>query len=124
MDARTQLGKRTEELAELFEKRLGIRGRGFETKLRRAGREVPRAIRREARMLAEAERMAAHPKRRAQVDPDRVERAYRACRRWLETVDPAERRKDRVLSLLAVNAFNLALVATLLVVWLVQSGTL
>ena len=122
MDARTRVGNRTRELAELFEKRFGIGGDGFEAKLRRAGRAVPRGVRREARMLAEAERMAAHPKLMARVDEDRVERAYRRCRRWLETVDPAERRKDRVLSLLAVYAFNLALVATLLVVWMVRSG--
>ena len=108
----------------LIEERLGVRGRGLEAKLRRAGRMLPRWIRREAAQLVEAERRMGHPKLMMQTDPVLLETAYDRCETWLKTVDPAERRKDRVLGLLAVNSLNMIFVAAAFLSYLVWSGHL
>ncbi len=107
-----------------MEERLGVRGRTLEAKLRRAGRMVPRWVQRNAFQLVEAERLTAHPKLMRQVDPAGLDVAYSKVETWLKTVDPAERRKDKILGLLAVNAFNLIVVATGFVAWLAWSGHL
>jgi hypothetical protein len=101
-----------------------VRGDGLETKLRRAGRLLPRWVRRDAALLVQAERVAGHPKLRMQIDASGLDAAYRHCDGWLRGVDPNERRKDRVLGLLAVNAFNLLLLTTGFIVWMVWSGHL
>ncbi len=68
--------------------------------------------------------MKLHPKLARQVDTASIEKAYRACERWLETVDPKERRKDRILSFLATNAFNLIVIFAAFVTWMVWTGHL
>lgn len=115
---------RADALAGLIEKKLGVRGAGLEAKLRRAGRSLPGFVRRHAQQIVEAGRLSANPKLMRQVDMAGVERAYRKCESWLNTVDPAERRKDRVLRFLAVNAFNLLAVSAAFIAWLAWSGHL
>jgi len=113
---------RSDRLAALIEERLGVRGRGLEAKLRRAGRRLPRWLRREASQLVEAERLMSHPKLMMQADPTALDRAFQHCETWLKTVDPAERRKSRILGFLGVNAANLLIVAGLFIAYLVWAG--
>lgn len=115
---------RSDRLAELIEERLGVRGRGLEAKLRRAGRLLPRWLRREASQLVKAERLMSHPKLMMQADPAALDRAFRHCETWLKTIDPAERRKSRMLGFLGVNAANLLIVAGLFIAYLVWAGYL
>ena len=113
---------RAERVAKLIEERLGVRGRGLETKLRRAGRMLPNWVRREAERIVEARRLVQHPKLMRQTDPQALERAAERCERWLKSIDPWERRKDRILGFLAVNAFNLIVIAAAFVAFLVWRG--
>ena len=122
MTTSESVAQRTEQLADLIEERLGIRGRGLEVKLRRAGRLLPRWVRREAEKLVEAQALMGHPKLMMQADPAALKTAYSQVEGWLKSVDPAERRKDRILGFLAVNTFNLLLVAVLFVAYLVWAG--
>ncbi len=122
MDVLDRLDDRADRLAALIEERLGVRGNGLEAKLNRAGRRLPRWVRREAGRLVEARRMAAHPKLMRRTDPDALDRAFGRCESWLRGIDPAERRKDRILGPLAVNAFNLLVVAGLFIAYLVWAG--
>ncbi len=124
MSADAIVEDRAKRLADLIEERLGIRGRGLEAKLHRAGRALPRYVRREAAQIEQALRMKSHPKLARQVDTAGIEKAYRACERWLETVDPKERRKDLILSFLATNAFNLIVIFAAFVTWMVWTGHL
>ena len=111
MTVEHQLERQSAELTKLIGNRLGVGGASLSARLGRAGRDVPRSVRREAQMLVDAERMLAHPKLRKQVDPRQIDHAYRVSSSWLGGVDPAERRKDRVLGFLAVNVVNLGLLA-------------
>ncbi|MCG6902721.1 MAG: hypothetical protein LJE68_08570 [Rhodobacter sp.] len=113
---------RANRIASLIEERLGVRGQGLEAKLRRAGRLLPRWVRREAAQLAQAERLLGHPKLMMQTDPGALEKAYKHCESWLEQIDPAARRKERILGLLGVSAANLLIVAGLFITYLVWSG--
>lgn len=118
------IATRAEQLAKLIEERLGIGGRGLEGKLRRAGRSLPRWVRRRAQELVEAEHKMAHPKLRMQIDARGLERAYRQCEAYLKHIDPMDRHKGRILGFLAVNAVNLSLVALGFLVYLKVSGHL
>ena len=116
------LDARLDQLAVLMEERLGVRGDGFEEKLARAGRMLPRRLRREGALLVEARAMAGHPKLGRQVDTRRLNKAARALERHLERVDGTQRRITLVINWLAGNAFNLLLVAVLVVAVLAWRG--
>ncbi|MCB1358738.1 MAG: hypothetical protein KDK53_20335 [Maritimibacter sp.] len=111
------LDERLDKIAALMEERLGIRGDGFEAKFARAGRLLPRRLRREGAVLVEARALAEHPKLARQVDARRLRRAARVFERYLTRVDGADRRLTRwinwgagiALSLLVV--FGLAVAA-------------
>jgi len=124
MSVQASVEDRANLLAKLIEERLGIRGRGLEVKLRRAGRALPRYVRREAGKIADAVKLSANPKLMRQVDPMGIEAAFGKCERWLKSVDPKERRKDRILGFLAVNAFNLLAISGAFIAWAVWTGHL
>ncbi len=124
MSVEAMVEDRARRLATLIEERLGVRGRGLEVKLRRAGRSLPRYVRREAAQIVQAMQLSANPKLARQVDPSGIEKAFRKCESWLKTVDPKERRKDVILGFLGVNAFNLLVISGAFIVWLVWSGNL
>ncbi|SIN81495.1 hypothetical protein [Vannielia litorea] len=110
-------------LAQMMGERLGIRrGETLAEKLRKGGRLLPRKVRREAAFIAETEARMAVPKFAFQYDPARVARAEKTVRGFLETVDPADRRKGVVLGILGWLAFNFLLVSGLVIWWLVESG--
>jgi len=105
-----------------IEKRMGVGGRGLPAKLKRAGRRLPRHVRREAAMIAEALTLAQSPKLSRQVDQARLELAARRVAAFLKTYDRADRRKGAVLGLLGSLSFNLLAVAALVVAVLVWRG--
>ena len=122
MIATDTLATRADGLADLIEQKLGVRGKGLERKLRKAGRLLPRYVRREAAQIVAAQRLTAHPKLMMQTDPSALDRAFRQCERWLKTVDPAKRRRDKVLKFLGLNAMNMLVVTAAFVAYLVWSG--
>ncbi len=102
-----------DRLAALMEERLGIRGDGFEAKFARAGRLLPRKLRREGTLLIEARTMAAHPKLGRRLDERRLRDAVRALERHLERIDGTQRRITVAINWVAGNAFNLLIVLAL-----------
>lgn len=122
--AASDLGQINAELAQLMTDRLGIGGADFAGKVRRAGRLLPRHIRRAARFLVEAEKMSAHPKLIRLIDQKRTSEAAGLCRTYLKSVDPADRRWGIFLGRLSVVVFNLLLLAGLVIAVLVWRGYL
>ncbi|WP_099826845.1 hypothetical protein [Oceaniglobus indicus] len=116
--------EQAEDLAALIGSRLGVGGRGLEAKLRRAGRLLPRRIRREAETVAEAARLSDHPKLAKRLAGGDHDRAYRDCKRFLEKIDGSERVVRMALGLLTVNAFNVLVVGALVIAVLVWRGFL
>ena len=67
-----------ERIGKLIEKKLGIRGRDLAVQLRRAGRALPRWVRRDAGIVVEAQQFAGNPKMLKRLDPTRIEQAAAA----------------------------------------------
>jgi len=124
MIASDTIATRADEIASLIETRLGVRGRGLDKKLKRAGRLMPRWVRREAAQLVQAQRLTGYPKLMMQTDPATLDSAYRKCETWLKSVDPGKRRKDRILSFLGTNAANFLMISGAFVAYLVWAGHL
>lgn len=103
-----------ESVAALMEQRLRIRGTTLAEKLRRGGRSLPRGIRAEAALLAEAASQAGHPRLLRQIDQDRVTRAYETCLRHLQGLDRAARRRAAVMGMVESIAFRLLAMALLM----------
>ena len=112
------------DIARLIEERLGIGGTGLRRKMNKAGRQLPKWVRRDAETLLEAELIAGHPKMMMKADPERYSRAYKRIRTWLKGIDPNKRRTDRILGMIGSISFNLLLFAGLLIASLVIVGFL
>ncbi len=102
-------------VARQMGRRLGLRGRDLEAKLCRSRRVLPGHVRMEAQLLADAARRARDPRQQMRIDPGRATRAYTQCMGWLRTVDPRQRRRHRMLDWAAGLAFQLLLLAALVI---------
>lgn len=111
-----------DEIDTLLAERLRVRGLTLADKVRKAGRSLPRAISREAAYLAEAQQFAQAPKLARRIDESRVEAAHQAVVQYLRTVDPKEQRKDRILGILGIVAFNILLFGGLMIYYLWSQG--
>ena len=118
------LQSQAERLAHLLEERLGVRGKGLEAKVQRAGRRLPKYIRGEAAALLKAMELEGHPQLSQQIDHDRITRAYKDIERYLQAIDPWARRRGILLNWLAGQAFNLLILIVLVVVVLRWRGFL
>ncbi|MGB4829550.1 MAG: hypothetical protein WBP18_20145 [Paracoccaceae bacterium] len=115
----TQMADR---VSALIEERLGVRGRGLEDKIRKAGRRLPKRVREAASYLAEAGQMAQNPKLLVRVDEGDVAAAYDVCLKHLGGVNRGARRKGVFLGIAASMAFSLLVVAVLVIGFLYWRG--
>jgi len=118
----TQITDWADEVERLMAERLRIRGRDLSRQIDKAGRLLPKAVRRDARYLAEAARLAPNPKLRRMIDVDKAARAHAVVTAHLATIDPKVRARTRLLRILAVIAFNVLLIGGLLIAYLVWRG--
>ncbi|MCR9086051.1 MAG: hypothetical protein NXH97_04805 [Rhodobacteraceae bacterium] len=116
------LETRNATLAQKIADKLSIRGADLGAKMRRAGRRLPRRLRREGRYLVQAELLAGHPKLAKQIDPARVDAAYRDFDAHLDPIDPNDLWWGWTLGVLAGIVFNLLLFAALLIALLAWRG--
>jgi hypothetical protein len=116
------VNKYVQEVRALIDARLRVRGRTLEQQLKRAGRLLPAAMQREGRYLVQAETFMDHPKLGRMIDAAKVETAHRRLVAHLKSIDPAERRKTRLLGIAGVISFNLIVVSGALIGWLVWRG--
>lgn len=105
-----------------MEARLRIRGATLGEKLRRGGRILPRRIRREMLLLAEAAERARVPQLQVQIDHARVADAYDACVRYLKPLGAGARRRAVALNFLTSLAAIVLVTAVLVVSILVWRG--
>ncbi len=107
--------ERADHIAELLESQLGVRGKTLDAKLRKAGRLLPRDIRRHGDRIVQAVSLQGSPKLSRMVDEKDTVVAYDAFEKYLSGIDAWERRKGNALGFLTTNAFNLLVVAALLI---------
>lgn len=114
--------KHCEEIRILIEERLKIKGRTLAQALKRAGRLLPKWAQRDGRYLVKAQELTAHPKLRLMIDDAKVVKAHQALVDHLKTIDPADRRKGKILSLAGSISFNLIVVVAAFITYLVWRG--
>lgn len=103
----------TARLAQLMEERLDIRGADFATKLRRAGRLLPRPVRAAGADLVAALPMLGHPQLSRLLDAEALEAAVKIVEKHLREVDPWDRRMGIFVNWAAGLAFSLLVLAGL-----------
>ncbi|MBD3765322.1 MAG: hypothetical protein IE927_11510 [Rhodobacterales bacterium] len=118
----TTIQQMADRVAGLMEERLAVRGTGLAEKLRRGRRRLPRRLRAEAQLLAEAADLARNPRLALRIDQERVATAYDALVRHLGALGRAERRRAVALSMLRGVAFSLLAVAGLVAAVLAWRG--
>ncbi|WP_172292571.1 hypothetical protein [Pseudoruegeria sp. HB172150] len=109
-------------LADVFEKKLKLKGDGLEAKLAGGGAKLPEWVQAEAGAIAEAAALAHHPKLWMRVDEGALEAGYKRCVRWAKGVDLKAERRGKVLDWAAGTAFNLLIVIAAFIGYLVWSG--
>lgn len=119
-----KLRRDNRDLCRLAGRKFSFEVETLERAMKKIGRRLPREAHRQARLLAEAERLAGHPKLSLMLDADEIVGAQAALRAALERIDPKERRKGMVLSTLGMAAFHLIAVFALLVAVLLWRGFL
>ena len=111
-----------DEVRNLMETQLRVRGKTLGQQVRRAGRLLPRAEQREAMYLAQAATVLAHPKLSRMVDESKAAKAHARLTQFLRSVDPKDRARGKFLGWLGLLAFGLIVVFVLVVIVLVQRG--
>lgn len=101
---------RLASLRLLLSEKLGTKGADLRSHVRRAGRRLPRRLRREAEFLIRAEQMARHPRFARLIDTREVARAQGRLSRHLGAIDPALIRRNRMKN--AAAGFGLIVLAT------------
>jgi len=120
--AERPLEERNRDLSRHLGEKLDVPGGDLRTVVARAGRLLPRRLRRDARYLVEAQEMAGHPKLAKLLDPARLARADARLRDHVRDRDPDRERVDRRLGWLAGLAFNMILLAALVIAVLYWRG--
>lgn len=116
------MAAKSRKLRGLMQQKLDVRGRDLRQSLRRAGRRLPRRVRKSGAALMRAEMLAHNPKTARQIDETQVAQDYELMRSYLLDLDVADMRRARILSLTGAVVANLLLVAALFVVWLWWRG--
>lgn len=104
--------------------KLGVRAASLDRAMKRAGRRLPREAHRAAGVLVTAKSHASHPRLSRMIDPHSVEHAVSSLNAHLDKIDPKERRKDAILSMLGAQALNLLGVVALVIGLLLWRGLL
>ena len=110
-----------DRVAQLLEEKHGLGGRDLAAKLRRGKRLLPRKVRDAADALAAAAEKARNPKLIGQVDMGQVADAYDLCVRHLAGIDPAERRRGTMVSMVesvGIGVLILGVVVVGVMYWL------
>lgn len=115
---------KAQSLQSAMEKHLGVKGQTLRQSVRRAGRRLPKRLRVDAALVANAQAVQGNIKLTRQFDAPTIERAHAAVSEYLATIDRSDARKARVISILAVLAFNFILIFAGIVIFLRMRGTI
>ena len=116
------LAEQIDTLKTLLADRLGLTRGPLARRIGRAGRRLPVAVRRDLKLIADAEAMAQNPRLALRLNPMDTHAAFVRARTFLAGIDVKDRRKGIVLGLLGSLAFNLLAVAVLLLLVLRWRG--
>ena len=111
-----------EEVRAGLADKLRVRGRSLAVQVRKAGRRLPRAVRRDAVYLVQTVGLVDNPKLARMIDMARAQAAHRNILQFLQTVDVAAERRGIALQIIASIALAILVTGILLLIVLVQRG--
>ncbi|MCH2094534.1 MAG: hypothetical protein MK160_05380 [Rhodobacteraceae bacterium] len=119
----SEIDRKVALLETLLGQKFGASRGSLTARVRKAGRRLPRWVRRDVLRVAEAQSaLQGPPKLAVRVDLPRVDRAFRNAERWLKAVDAADRRRGAILGMLGALVFNILVLGVLLVIVLIWRG--
>ncbi|MEV8468399.1 hypothetical protein AB0T83_16605 [Fluviibacterium sp. DFM31] len=124
MAKKTQTDQEFSALANRMGEKLDVPGHDLTTVVGRAGRMLPRRLRREADYLIQMEMISGHPKLCHMVDPARVAKAEARLRAHVRHMNPEKERRDRLLGQIAGYVFGMLVFVALLITVLAWRGVL
>jgi hypothetical protein len=124
MSDAAQYDKLIADLSNRLQAKLKLRPAPFARLVARSKGRLPRHVYQNARTLVDAERFTHHPKLARTVDFKGLSQSADVVKTHLNSIDLAEERKDRILSILASIAFSLIVAFALLVLVLSWRGFL
>lgn len=110
------------ELTAYMAQQLRLKGETFSEVAARAGRKLPRRLRRDVQTLSEVEALADNPKLAHRLDERQITKAERRLRAFLDTLDPKAERRGEILDTIAKIAFVFVVVALSLFFYLISTG--
>lgn len=116
------LKNQVDEMQKLLASQLRARGASLSVQVRKAGRRLPRKIRKDAQTVVDASVMAENPKLARMIDEDAMTQAAQNVIDHLKAIDPFDRLKGRVLGILGAIAAVLLITFAIFVCVLVQRG--
>ncbi len=111
-----------DEVREGLKGKLRVRGRSLAVQVRKAGRRLPRGVRRDAQFFVQSIGLADNPKLSRMIDMHRAQAAHRNIMSHLETVDVAAERRATALGILASITLAILVIGIVLLYVLVQRG--
>ncbi|WP_439154248.1 hypothetical protein [Yoonia sp.] len=116
------LNHKIAEISTLMRSQLRIRGRDLHVQYRRAGRLLPRAVRRDILYLLDTSALGDNPKLARMINHDKISRAHRNIVDYLQGLDPKAQMWTRILNITASIAFALIVAFAVTLFVLVQRG--
>ena len=113
-----------QKVLNMLRVKLGVKARDLPLGMKRAGRRLPRDAHRAAQVISTAKVQLGHPKLARMVDLHSVATAETVLHAYLEKIDPKERRKHAILSMLGAQALNILGVFALVIALLTWRGFL
>ena len=110
--------QRSARVQSALEGAFGVRAKTLAKALRKTGRRLPKRLRVEAGLIAQAEALGGNPKLLRQVDGVALARAEAAGVTWLDSVDRAEQRRGFWIWVGAMGGFNMIAVIAGVVTWM------
>lgn len=107
---------------DALETAFGVRAKTLSKALRRTGLRLPKRLHADARMIEKTQTLGGHPKLLRRADSAALRAAEEKIIGYLKGIDRADQRKGRVINISAAIAFNLLLVLTGLIVWMIWTG--
>ena len=101
---------------------LRVKGDGLADVAQRAGRKLPRRLRKDAQVMIDAEALSAHPKLARRVDAKRLKQAERRLNAFLDKQNPGAERRGEILDAVARIAFVLVTIVLAVFFTLIYRG--
>ena len=110
------------QVFDLMGEKLRVKGGNLRARVKKAGRLLPRPVRRAATELIEAENMAENPVLATRLDPDAINKAHKTCLRYLKEIDPKAARSRARYNMAALISAQFLLVVALAITFLRWRG--